>query len=58
MIMTVITHPLLDGKEVTWEKADAEIQGKLKEIQARGGKIVLLSSTVISPTAENIIRNF
>jgi len=50
--------PLLDGKEVTWEKADADIQGKLREIQGKGGKIVLLSSTVISPTAENIIREF
>ncbi len=51
-------HPLKDGKETTWEKADAEIIDKLKDIQAKGGKIVLLTSTVISPTAENIILEF
>jgi molybdopterin-containing oxidoreductase family iron-sulfur binding subunit len=51
-------HPLYDGKEITWEKADTEIIQKLKDIQARGGNIVLLSSTVISPSAENIIREF
>ena len=48
----------MDGKEATWEKADAEINEKLKDIQAKGGKIVLLTSTVISPSAENIICEF
>ena len=51
-------HPLFDGKEVTWEKADTEVIQKLKDIKARGGKIVLLTSTVISPSAENIILEF
>ncbi len=45
-------------KKLTWEKADSEIIQKLKDIQARGGKIVLLSSTVISPSAESIIAEF
>jgi Fe-S-cluster-containing dehydrogenase component/anaerobic selenocysteine-containing dehydrogenase len=51
-------HPLSDGKETSWEKVDSEIIQKLKDIQARGGKIVLLSSTVISPVAENSILEF
>ncbi len=51
-------HPLIDGKERTWEKADAEISKKLKDIKGKGGKIVLLTSTVISPSAENIILEF
>jgi len=51
-------HPRLEGKEISWEKADTEISRKLRDIQARGGKIVLLTSTVISPSAENIILEF
>jgi len=51
-------HPLLEGKEISWEKADTEISRKLRDIQARGGKIVLLTSTLISPSAENIILEF
>jgi molybdopterin-containing oxidoreductase family iron-sulfur binding subunit len=50
--------PLKEGKETTWETADSEISAKLGEISARGGNIVLLTSTVISPTAEHIIAGF
>lgn len=50
--------PLKDGKETTWETADSEITAKLNEISARGGNIVLLTSTVISPTAEHILGGF
>lgn len=46
------------GEEITWEKADDEIISQLGKIKALGGKVVLLSSTVISPTTKEIIRKF
>jgi Fe-S-cluster-containing dehydrogenase component/anaerobic selenocysteine-containing dehydrogenase len=50
--------PLKEGKEISWESADSEIKEKLTDIKARGGRIVLLTSTVISPSAGNIINDF
>jgi len=50
--------PLKDGSEVSWEQVDAEIVGKLRDISKRNGKIVLLSSTVISPSTTAAIEEF
>lgn len=50
--------PLKDGSETSWEQVDAEVIGKLKEINNRNGKIVLLSSTVISPSTTAAIEEF
>jgi len=50
--------PLKNGKEISWASADDEIRNKLNEIREKGGRIVLLSSTVISPSANSIIRDF
>jgi molybdopterin-containing oxidoreductase family iron-sulfur binding subunit len=50
--------PLRNGKEISWESADEAIRTNLNEIQSRGGKIILLTSTIISPTADSIIREF
>ncbi len=50
--------PLQNGKEISWESADEGIMTRLKEIQTRGGKIILLTSTIISPAAESIIGEF
>jgi molybdopterin-containing oxidoreductase family iron-sulfur binding subunit len=47
-----------DGKEIPWEAADAEISTGLKDIQSKGGRIVILTATVISPVAEKIIHDF
>jgi len=50
--------PLKSGKEVSWETADSEITAGFKEISARGGRIVLLTSSIISPAAANAINGF
>ncbi len=50
--------PLADGKEISWETADVDIVSRLKTIRTEGGNIILLTPTIISPTAENIIREF
>ena len=50
--------PMLQGTETSWEMADAEITESLRKIQKKGGKTVLLSSTIISPSTEAIIQQF
>ena len=48
--------PLKGGREITWEKADEEIAATLSRL--KGSKVVLLSSTIISPSSREIIRKF
>jgi len=47
------------GKEnITWDVADKEIGEKLKAITSAGGKVVLFSSSVISPSLKSVIADF
>lgn len=47
-----------DGQPTTWDKADAEINQKLTDIAVKGGKIVILSNTIISPSTNAVIKDF
>ena len=50
--------PSKQGNEITWEDADKEIKTLLESMQANGEKVVLHTSTIISPTTREIIRKF
>ena len=50
--------PSKSGTPITWEKADEEIIAQLAALQTQGGRVVLLSSTIISPSTRDIIRKF
>ena len=50
--------PSKSGQEITWEKADEEIIAQLATLKSQGGKVVLLSSTIISPSTRDVIRKF
>ena len=50
--------PMISGVEADWGKADEEIIKKLTLINNKGGKIVLLSETVISPATIKVIDLF
>ena len=50
--------PSKGGQEITWETADAEITAQLATLKSQGGKVVLLSSTIISPSTREIVRKF
>ena len=50
--------PLKAGAEITWEKADEEIMAQLAGLKVEKGKVVLLSSTIISPSTREAIRIF
>lgn len=46
------------GKDTTWSKLDGEVGKELKAIAARGGKIALVSNTVISMSLGSSIVEF
>ncbi len=48
-------HPFHKGEKITWEQADAKIIEKLK---VANGDIVLLTSTIISPSTLEVINRF
>lgn len=50
--------PLVNGETTSWETIDSEIPAALNEIAAKNGKIVLLTSTIISPSVKEIISDF
>ena len=51
-------HPLKNGSASSWETIDAEIKAKLNEINAKEGKIVILASTVMSPSFLQVFEDF
>jgi MoCo/4Fe-4S cofactor protein with predicted Tat translocation signal len=50
--------PVSVGSSVSWSDADADIQSKLKVIANRGGKVRILSNTIISPSTNLVINDF
>ncbi|HAH24082.1 MAG TPA: molybdopterin oxidoreductase [Prolixibacteraceae bacterium] len=50
--------PLKSGSNTSWEKADEEIIFQLARLKRENGKIVLLTSTIISPSTRKIIQQF
>ncbi len=52
------TGPMKDGTPLDWNSVDAEILEKLQKISAEGGKTVLLTPTLYSPSTEAVITGF
>ncbi|MFN8144045.1 MAG: TAT-variant-translocated molybdopterin oxidoreductase [Bacteroidia bacterium] len=50
--------PLAKGNPSTWATNDQAIVEKLTSIAAKGGKIRILSSTIISPSTKKVIADF
>ena len=50
--------PVNAGSSVSWTDADADIKAKLKAVADRGGKIRVLSNTIISPSTNLVINDF
>ena len=50
--------PLMSGNAASWADVDKAIGEKLTAIAAKGGKIRILSSTVISPSTLRVIGDF
>ena len=50
--------PLKKGKKTTWDEVDAEITQTLNQLNNENKKVVLLTSTIISPSTKKIIEQF
>ena len=50
--------PVSAGSSVSWTDADADIKAKLKAVADRGGKVRILSNTIISPSTNLVINDF
>ncbi|WP_347839722.1 TAT-variant-translocated molybdopterin oxidoreductase [uncultured Draconibacterium sp.] len=50
--------PLKRGEATNWEEADSYISKKLSQLNADSKKVVLLTSTIISPSTKKVIANF
>ena len=51
-----LKHPLKNGKKSGWVEIDNEIKDRLTKMN--GKKIVLLTSTILSPSMKNIFNDF
>ncbi|MCK4746325.1 MAG: hypothetical protein KAT15_04790, partial [Bacteroidales bacterium] len=47
-------EPTIEGEASTWEEVDSLVKGQLE----KGGKTVLLTPTIISPSTREVIRKF
>jgi molybdopterin-containing oxidoreductase family iron-sulfur binding subunit len=50
--------PMKGDKVIGWTKADEEIMAMLSSLKSENGKVVLLTSSVISPSTREIIQNY
>ncbi|MGQ7870856.1 4Fe-4S dicluster domain-containing protein [Sunxiuqinia sp. sy24] len=51
-------NPSFDGKKISWDELDEKIMLSLDEIKEKQGKIVILTSTIISPSTQAVIQEF
>ena len=50
--------PLANGKATTWGDVDKTIKSQLEEIAVKGGKIRVVSSTILSPSTKSALAEF
>lgn len=48
-------HPVARGKKISWSEVDQSVVKKLREANAKGKKIRILTSTLTSPATQNLI---
>jgi molybdopterin-containing oxidoreductase family iron-sulfur binding subunit len=53
-----LKNPKVGEVDSNWETIDFEIVRDLKALQAKGLKVVLLTSTIISPSTKELIKEF
>lgn len=57
--MMMPSESQLPGKAISsWDKVDSEIISTLDKINSEGGQIVLLTSSIISPSTKRLIQEF
>lgn len=55
---TRLQAPMIGGQEASWADVDAAVKKGLDAANASGKQVVMLTSTVISPTSQKLINEF
>jgi Fe-S-cluster-containing dehydrogenase component/anaerobic selenocysteine-containing dehydrogenase len=50
--------PVIEGRSVNWDEIERTVIEKLNQLKAENKKVVLLSSTLISPSAKKLVAEF
>ena len=53
-----LKEPKLNGNDASWAEADSEIRTQLSKLSGSGKSVVLLTSTLASPSTEKIVSEF
>ncbi len=53
-----LKEPKVAGKPASWIEVDSKIKSSLADAKAKGGQVVLLTSTLASPSTEKLIAEF
>ncbi|MDD5152061.1 MAG: TAT-variant-translocated molybdopterin oxidoreductase, partial [Flavobacterium sp.] len=53
-----LKEPKIAGSKATWVSVDSKIKSSLADAKAKGGQVVLLTSTLASPSTEKLIAEF
>lgn len=53
-----LKEPMIKGKPASWEEVDAEVKKGLAQAASSGGQVVLLTSTMASPSTDKLIAEF
>lgn len=53
-----LQNPKIDGKNASWSDVDAQVKASLAEAKASGKQVVVLTSTLASPSTERLIADF
>jgi MoCo/4Fe-4S cofactor protein with predicted Tat translocation signal len=53
-----LKQPKMDGKDASWEEIQNKIKLSLADATATGGKVVLLTGTLASPSTDKLIASF
>ncbi len=53
-----LKHPLKGGEKSDWKTVDAQIKKELNRLAQEGAKVVILTSTIISPSTKKLFEDF
>ncbi|RTY85822.1 TAT-variant-translocated molybdopterin oxidoreductase [Flavobacterium sp. RSP15] len=53
-----LKEPKIEGKSAAWSAVDSKIKSSIVDAAAKGGQVVLLTSTLASPSSEKLIDEF
>ena len=48
-------HPMKNGSKISWDDADGEIIGQIRDITSRGGRAAMVTPTLLSPATNKLI---